>query len=146
MLPEGAKKVKGAKALGVLLLFMMLLGWALYLMLVAATAHAHTLPMSEVQRGIRDAVKDQFYDKNIVIGLGVCHRINAHRGECVVRVLVPASGEKWCGIGWATLIGKSDYMRARGSLTPCPTPKGPPRGTRFPGGGHIPQEKKSLKA
>ena len=133
--------MKGAKTLGVLLLFMMLSAWAM-----AAAAQAHTLPMSEVQRGIREAVKDQFFDDNIVIGLGQCHRISAHGGECVVRVLVQASREKWCGIGTAKLIGKSDYMRARGSLTPCPTPKGPPAGTKFPGGGHVPHDKKSLSA
>jgi hypothetical protein len=138
--------MKGAKAYGVTLLLLVLFAWALYALMMAAAAQAHTLPMSEVQRGIKEAVKDQFYDKNIVIGLGQCHRINAHGGECVVRVLVPASGEKWCGIGWAKLIGTSDYMRAHGSLTPCPTPKGPPAGTKVPGGGHIPRDKKSLSA
>lgn len=125
--------MKGAKTCGVKPLLLALLVWGLYAMTMAAAAEAHLLPMSEVQRGIRESVKDQFYGKNVVIGLGQCHRINAHGGECVVRVLVPASGEKWCGTGWAKLIGKSDYMRAHGSLTPCRARKGRAAGMSLPG-------------
>lgn len=35
-------------------------------------------PRLSLFRGIREAVTDQFYDKNIVIGLRQCHRINGH--------------------------------------------------------------------
>jgi hypothetical protein len=98
-----------------------LLAWALYMALTVA-AYAHTLPMSEVRRGILDAVDDNFKASRVNIVLQSCRRIDAHGGECVVRVFYKASPDlpQFCGVGWAKLIGKSDYMRAHGSLHACP--------------------------
>ena len=112
-------------AIGVLLVAV--IAWALYMALTVA-AYAHTLPMSEVRRGITEAVQDKFPYTRVIIGLQGCRRIDAHGGQCVVRVYTMPARERWCGVGWAKLIGKSDYMRARGNLTPCPTPHGAPKG------------------
>ena len=107
-------------AIGVLVVA--LIAWALYMALTVA-AYAHTLPMSEIRRGITEAVQDKFPYTRAIVGLHGCRRIDAHGGRCIV----PAR-EKWCGVGWARLIGESDYMRARGNLTRCPTPHGEPKG------------------
>ena len=104
-----------------------LLAWALYMALTVA-AYAHTLPMSEVRRGISEAVQDKFPYTRVIIGLQGCRRIDAHGGRCVVRVYTMPARERWCGVGWARLVGNSDYMRASGDLTPCPTPHREPKG------------------
>jgi hypothetical protein len=106
-----------------------MVAWALYMALTVA-AYAHTLPMSEVRRGILDAVDDHFKASRATIVLKPCHRIDGHGGECVVQVFYKASPDvpQWCGVGCAKLIGESDYMRAHGSLHECPRPKGRPLG------------------
>ena len=103
------------------------IAWALYMALTVA-AYAHTLPMSEVRRGITEAVQDKFPYTRVIIALQRCRRIDAHGGQCVVRLYTMPARERWCGVGWARLIGTSDYMRARGNLTPCPALYGAPKG------------------
>ena len=112
-------------AIGVLVVA--LIAWALFMALTVA-AYAHTLPMSEIRRGITEAVQDKFPYTRVIVGLHGCRRIDNHGGRCIVRVYTTPARERWCGAGWAKLIGKTDYMRARGNLAPCPTPHGEPKG------------------
>ena len=86
---------------------------------LGVSADARTLPMSEVRRGITLAVQDKFPGRRIVVGLAGCQRTDAHGGRCNVRVYTRSEHQKWCGSGWARLIGESDYMRAHGTLEPC---------------------------
>jgi hypothetical protein len=112
-------------AVGVLVIA--LIAWALYMALTVA-AFAHTLPMSEVRRGITEAVRDKFPYTSAIVGLHGCRRIDAHGGQCAVRVYTMPARDRWCGVGWAKLIGKSDYMRAHGDLAACPPPHGARKG------------------
>src|SRR5262245_7305328 len=98
-----------------------LIASALYMALTVA-AYAHTLPMSEIRRGILDAVDDNF-TKQVKIRIYACQRWNAHAGQCEVRVYRNKSDllPSWCGRGWAKLIGNTDNMHVHGSVTPCPT-------------------------
>jgi len=118
--------------------------WALYMILAAdeikrhkpegdghvgaqglgVSADARTLPMSEVRRGITLAIQDKFPGRRIVVGLAACQRTDAHGGRCNVRVYTQPKHQRWCGNGWARLIGESDYMRAHGTLKPCRSLRG----------------------
>ena len=103
-----------------------LIAWVLY-MALTVVAYAHTLPMSEIRRGVLDAVDDNFTTQ-VKIRIYACQRWNAHGGQCKVRVYRNESDllPSWCGVGSAKLIGKTDNMRVHGSVTPCAAPKGPP--------------------
>ena len=88
------------------------------IMLVSG-AQAHTLPMSEVRRGITEAVRDHVHPAFFVRVFG-CRRINRHGGQCRVEVYAPdALVPLWCGKGTAKLIGRSQNMRAHGTLHRC---------------------------
>jgi hypothetical protein len=105
------------KALTAVLVVAMV-AWTLY-MILAVSAYGHTLPMSEIRRGITEAIQDKFPGRRIVVGLSACQRTDAHGGRCKVRVYTLSEHQKWCGSGWARLIGESDYMRAHGTLNRC---------------------------
>jgi hypothetical protein len=103
-----------------------MIAWALYMALTVA-AYAHTLPMSEIRRGIIDAVDDKFPNTRVIVGLHGCRRWDRHGGECQVRVYTLPARMKYCGSGWAKLIGNSDYMHVHGSIVGC-SAKGKPLG------------------
>lgn len=112
------------KTLGIGLLVALLVVWALYVVLTVA-AYAHTLPMSEVRRGIQEAVEDRMAPTPVIVSLRNCVRVGRHGGECDVIAYTVPEQIRWCGRGWARLLGpKSDYMRARGTIEPCNRPKG----------------------
>ena len=112
------------KTLGIGLLVTVLVVWALYMVLTVA-AYAHTLPMSEVRRGIQEAVEDRMAPTPVVISLRNCVRMDRHGGECDVIAYTLPDRVRWCGHGWARLLGpKTDYMRAWGTIEPCDGPKG----------------------
>lgn len=115
------------KRLGVGLVAIAGVAWAMHMPL-AVVASAHTLPMSEVRRGIRDAIADKFPGMRVVIRLQGCRRIDAHAGQCVVRAYTLPYHDRWCGVGHARAIGKSRSIRALGAVTPCPMAHGAPQG------------------
>ena len=87
--------------------------------MLVSSAQAHTLSMSEIRRGITEAVRDQVH-RTMVVRVFDCRRINAHGGRCMVQVYTPGAAlPLWCGKGTAKLIGQSQYMRAHGTLRSC---------------------------
>ena len=112
------------KALGIGLFVAVVIVWALSMVLTVA-AYAHTLPMSEVRRGIQEAVEDRMAPTPVIVSLRNCVRVGRHGGECDVIAYTVRDRVRWCGHGWARLLGpKTDYMRAWGTIEPCDGPKG----------------------
>ena len=111
------------KTLGIGLLVAAGVVWALYMVLTVA-AYAHTLPMSEVRRGIQEAVEDRMAPTVVIVSLSNCVRVGRHGGECDVIAHALPDRVRWCGHGRARLLGpKTDYMRASGTIEPCDGPK-----------------------
>jgi len=125
---------EAAKTFCVMVAFLALFAWALYVIMLAAAAQAHILPMSEVRAGIAREIERQFSIR-VIHQLSNCVRVGAHRGQCVIRLYTLPYREKYCGVGWTQLMGKRQYSRA--NLTPCP---GPARGLpgEHPDGHPIP--------
>jgi hypothetical protein len=99
--------------------------WVIYAFVVVSNAQAHTLPMSDVRRGIQEAVEDRMAPTPVIVSLRNCVRTDRHGGECDVIAYTVPGRVRWCGHGWARLLGpKTDYMRARGTIGPCDGPKG----------------------
>ena len=125
---------EGAKTLAIALVFLVLFAWALYVIMMAAAAQAHSLAMSEVRAGIAREIERKFSIR-VIHQLSNCVRVDAHRGQCVIRLYTLPYRDKYCGVGWTQLRGKRQYSRA--NLTPCP---GPARGLpgEHPDGHPIP--------
>jgi len=87
--------------------------------MLVSSAQAHTLSMSEVRRGITEAVRDHVHPA-FFVRVFECRRIDRHGGWCRVEVYAPdALLPLWCGNGTARLIGQSQNMRAHGTLHSC---------------------------
>jgi hypothetical protein len=122
-------KERGLHLLLVLLAAAML-AWGLILVF-SPGAFAYTLPMSEVRRGINQLVQERLWPQKVIVGLGGCHRIDRHSGECAIRAYTIPDHTKWCGAGTAELVGRNHRtgrgkgwarMHVYGSIHPCLAP------------------------
>jgi hypothetical protein len=109
----------GRIAVGVLTALMA--AWLLFGLLWSASAGAQTLPMSQIRHAITDAVTGQL-GAPMRVQLMACQRIDAHAGQCVVRVYAPGKRGNhlpvWCGVGYARQVGSG--LQAHGMLRSCP--------------------------
>jgi hypothetical protein len=115
----GAEVKEGAKTRAIALVFLVLFAWALYVIMMASAAQAHTVAMDHIRGQIGAAVERRFSIR-VIHHIHGCHRYSKHDGGCVIRLYTLPYRDKYCGVGWVR------GGKAHVNLTPCPGPRGMP--------------------